>query len=335
MAENEQVKPAAENTPKTTQSNARLFAMPERYRHGKEVKMHEPEKPKPKAKPVPPPVVKPLAKKPALIQKKHGLSGSTKALIIVGAVLLVVLLIGGYLILRSSDQNTLEPEVSAPVVVEPEQTPEVPEDTSTDEPLPGSSENPFASASTPGVDSDSDGLTDIEETLVYGTNPRLPDSDQDGFLDGNEVFHRYNPNGTQPGTLLEANLVLSLNAGTFTILYPTKWLVLPSEDFDYLVSLTTGEQITLNLAQKTDSQTLSDWYIAQAKEDNVVESITKNSYKQLVSQDQLTSYVDLGDSVLVLNYDTGIKGTVDYLQSFQLMINSVEKVLFQDETVAQ
>jgi len=37
------------------------------------------------------------------------------------------------------------------------------------------------------VDSDSDGLTDYEETEIYGTDPKNKDSDGDGFSDGDEV----------------------------------------------------------------------------------------------------------------------------------------------------
>ena len=37
------------------------------------------------------------------------------------------------------------------------------------------------------VDTDADGLSDGEETLVFGTDPLLPDTDADGCLDGREV----------------------------------------------------------------------------------------------------------------------------------------------------
>ena len=36
-------------------------------------------------------------------------------------------------------------------------------------------------------DDDNDGLTDLEETGIYGTNPFLVDSDGDGFSDFDEV----------------------------------------------------------------------------------------------------------------------------------------------------
>ena len=49
-------------------------------------------------------------------------------------------------------------------------------------------------------DTDADGLSDREEVNVYHTNPLNPDTDGDGFKDGDEVKNGYNPNG--PGKLL-------------------------------------------------------------------------------------------------------------------------------------
>lgn len=53
-------------------------------------------------------------------------------------------------------------------------------------------------------DTDGDGLFDREEVKVYKTNPLNPDTDADGFTDGQEVDGGYNPNGT--GKLFEFNI---------------------------------------------------------------------------------------------------------------------------------
>ncbi|MGE5425703.1 MAG: hypothetical protein ACM3PZ_01365 [Bacillota bacterium] len=45
------------------------------------------------------------------------------------------------------------------------------------------------------IDSDFDGLSDYEESTVYGTNPLNPDTDGDTFKDGDEVKNGYNPKG--------------------------------------------------------------------------------------------------------------------------------------------
>lgn len=44
-------------------------------------------------------------------------------------------------------------------------------------------------------DTDKDGLSDYEEVKIYHTNPLSADTDGDGFLDGAEVKNGYNPNG--------------------------------------------------------------------------------------------------------------------------------------------
>jgi hypothetical protein len=49
------------------------------------------------------------------------------------------------------------------------------------------------------LDSDNDGLTDKEETEVYRTNPKNPDTDGDGYKDGDEVRNGYNPLGPGKG----------------------------------------------------------------------------------------------------------------------------------------
>jgi len=53
------------------------------------------------------------------------------------------------------------------------------------------------------VDTDKDGLSDYEEVRIYLTNPLNADSDGDGYLDGAEVNSGYNPNGTGKLPVLE------------------------------------------------------------------------------------------------------------------------------------
>jgi methionine sulfoxide reductase heme-binding subunit len=43
------------------------------------------------------------------------------------------------------------------------------------------------------IDSDLDGLTDEGEKQIFKTNPTLPDTDGDGFLDGAEILNHTNP----------------------------------------------------------------------------------------------------------------------------------------------
>ena len=44
-------------------------------------------------------------------------------------------------------------------------------------------------------DTDKDGLTDFDETMIYSTNPKNPDTDGHGYNDRDEVKNGYNPKG--------------------------------------------------------------------------------------------------------------------------------------------
>lgn len=310
---------------------ARMFVMPQQYRHGAEGVMHQPETAKPaqpkievQAPAVPAPKAPP---KPVAAPKKKKAS-PTKWILIIGIVLMLLLGAGGYLVVMSLNP---EPEVKVdpdPEIEEPITRPEPDSDPDEDldeDPVEEPVKDPFGGVVTPGTDTDSDGLTDIEEEVVYETDPRLPDSDADGFLDGNEVFHRYNPNGTAPGTLLASGLVTMLwaQAGDayYELNYPTIWDVESTEQ-EIVLDATTGEGFRLSYLTKSTNETLEDW-AEELLSDELTFGVTKNGLVAGQTDDQLTNYVDLGSVVLIFTYDTGTKGRVDYLQTYQMMLNSV------------
>ena len=87
-----------------------------------------------------------------------------------------------------------------------------------------------------GIDSDGDGLTDIQESVSYGTNPILPDSNGDGVTDGHAVLMGFSPTtdlrvlishpptglytASQMQAMAIGDLVLTKNAnGSFTLNY--------------------------------------------------------------------------------------------------------------------
>ncbi len=314
----------------------RVFVMPERYRGGAVgLAMAEPKKEDPKPAPVVarPPV--PLPPKPQppkpIAPPSHG-KPKGKAFALVGLLLLLALGIGGFFAFRTLSQpsdvvpttppDTSTPPVTTPVVV----TPPIVTDPTPADP------NPFPAGTRPGPDGDSDGLSDLEERLLYASDPGLPDTDADGFLDGNEVFHGYNPTQPSPSTLSDAGLlrVYFVEAAPGELLYsmpyPTAWTVTPSvaDPRDAVFSLTTGESLTVSAEDKTDAaQTLDAWYAAQNQSVTVRPSTTKSGVKTLQTEDGLTIYVDRGVSVLIFHFDTGIKGTVDYLQTFKMILNGL------------
>ncbi len=305
-------------TPQTGSTlNARIFTMPEAYRHGKEVKLVEPIK---EQKSVPLPTTPPLPPKLPVVLTKPVAKQNHKAIIIAGVIVLIALGVGGYLLFRSSQKQQPSSQTTQPTPTQPVSRPAVETPTVVEEPAPikSETENPFATEVVPGKDSDSDGLTDMEETAIYGTNPNLPDTDADGFLDGNEVFHRYNPGGTAPGTLLEAGKVtLKQIEGTIKIAYPSVW---QATDSPISFVSTTGETISI-----IRQMPLADWITAQGGQEQVIKTVSKAGYDLYLTQDKRHAFLVVGDVALEFRYELSSKTTIDYLQTFQMMLGSVQK----------
>jgi len=68
------------------------------------------------------------------------------------------------------------------------------------------------------VDSDLDGLTDEGEKQIYATEPKNPDTDQDGIIDGAEVL-----NGTDPLDSASPSITEVYNANLTEIEVPWGW----------------------------------------------------------------------------------------------------------------
>ncbi len=321
---------------------ARIFTMPESYRHGAQGSLHQPEMktpPKPAAQTQPPaaPVASVLTK-PSVPAKKRS---ARKIIIFSGVIVLALLSVGGYVLVQQNKKATQTPVVTpAPTPrpapeVQPEPVKEpVVKEPETEEP------EVFPVEIVPGIDSDSDGLSDIEETLVYKTDPRLPDTDSDGFLDGNEVFHRYNPGGTAPGTLLGSGSV-KIYKGTaietlYEFYYPSGWSYQEVQN-EVILEAQTGEGFHVSVFSNPEGLTFKDWIKENFPTSTFVSGVTKNGLSMMQGEDQRTVYLDLNSVILSFVYDPGIKTRVDYLQTFQMMLNSVQVVgaTESEQTISQ
>lgn len=304
-----------------------IFTMPEAYRHGAVVPAHVPEASK-KEQMLPPPapkpsVVPPVLKKPVLVgTKKKSLINPW--ILIAGGIFVAALAIASGILYWNrptpATDSTKTPVVSTtppadttpPFTVTPDtgdtgDTGEVPADV-------------FPTKVIPGQDADSDGLTNVEERLIYGTDQTLPDTDRDGFLDGNEVFHGYTPNGLSPSTLSETSIVEAYvwQTGEIQIFVPKIWKIKEDEAKGSVrFSATTGELFEISKITETFDA------LFQGKSEDQYEMTTKQGYRGLITQDQQTIDVEIKTQVYRFDYETGIKGTLDYLQTFYMMLNSI------------
>ncbi|MEK7094740.1 MAG: hypothetical protein AAB886_01365 [Patescibacteria group bacterium] len=249
-----------------------------------------------------------------------------------GAVLLIGVGIGAFFILRP--EKTAQPVQRPPVVrtvpvlppastTQPAETPKPPAVPKTPD--------PFAGEALPGRDSDSDGLTDVEEVL-YGTIATRPDTDADGFLDGNEVFHLYHPNGQAPQTLLDTGFVtwLSMVSFNYRVQAPKRWTQKVNEERKELfVTSPTGESFQIVKASITGSDSIEQWYAAQSEVASApLEPFrTKQGFEGAWTPDHLTGYVRFADTeLLIFTYQLGQARRVEYRQTFEMFLNSLEKI---------
>jgi hypothetical protein len=178
-----------------------------------------------------------------------------------------------------------------------------------------------------GLDSDSDGLTDLEEPL-YGTSSRDPDADKDTFLDGNEVFHLYNPAGVGGQRLLESNLVKEFESPVgWTVYVLTPWTAtLTDNGRKGMISTGHGEFFTIELMDNPDEQSILDWYLARnpgVLSSQVVMIRTKSGLDGLEGADLLTTYFAWGTKVLVFRYSLDDQPFVNFRQTYEMMKNSL------------
>lgn len=322
-------KVAPTSSPSSSADDVIVHVMPKQF-YGREVVVPQSQIPvsQPQIPPVaPPPQPKPLTPVPQATPEKKPLSTiekkSSKAPVIISLFLLFLIMAGafgaGYIYFFAPELNPFVTPTPAPEP-KPEPTPE---------PKPEPVPEPEPMEPVPGTDTDSDGLTNVEE-LMYGTDFRDPDTDKDTFLDGNEVFHRYHPNGVAPETLLDTGAVrVFQNAELpFTVYYPTSWTPVVSRTSPQVTfRAPSTASVIITWETKDPDEELEDWYeltIDGGDARDLEPTYTKEGYYALTKRDDRVAYLDAQEIVYTFTYDLGDETTIEFLQTFQMMVNSFD-----------
>ncbi len=180
-----------------------------------------------------------------------------------------------------------------------------------------------------GLDSDSDGLTDLEETSIYGTNAQNPDSDGDGFLDGNEVYNLYNPEGKAPAKLQDSGAVKPITGSAgWSMFIPVQWTTSEAAADGSSLTIVSGHGETFKLAivDNPNHQTVLDWYLGQhpdAKSEQILKYRSKHGYEGIIGPDMLTTYIPWGDKIFTFTYDMDGQSFINYRTTYYMMLNSL------------
>ncbi len=180
-------------------------------------------------------------------------------------------------------------------------------------------------------DSDDDGLTDIEEDL-YETEKRKPDTDADGFIDGQEIIGGYNPKAAGTSLLSNSGLVNKYPNPIFAyeILHLSTWVARPSDQSLREVNFqsATGEYVQILVEDNPEELDLISWYLAQTNGANISDidrKTDKQGFEILLSKDKLTYFLLNNDNkanIFIISYEIGSRTSLNFLTTFEMMINS-------------
>lgn len=182
-----------------------------------------------------------------------------------------------------------------------------------------------------GGDTDRDGLTDAEENGIYGSNPLELNTDNDSFVDLNEVLNLFDP--TKPNSApLKDNPGISTYQNikaSYEIFRPTGWSPRETDETgaETIFTAQTGEFVSVSVQAIEPGESLAVWYgkltpDVPARDYDV--RATRQGYSQIVSDDGMTAYVLVGERIFVVAYGLGTQTEVQYKVTFQMMINSLK-----------
>lgn len=174
-------------------------------------------------------------------------------------------------------------------------------------------------------DADDDDLTDKEDAL-YRTDAKKPDTDGDGFYDGEEVLNGYDP--TVVGGKLSSSVVGKIYRNTeqeYTAVYPAAFTIGDStpKKTEILFTADTGEFIGVTIAENPSSLSSAEWYADQlgtGVKPAQLTSLTIGGKDAVYGIDQHTAYVADGTRVIVMQYNFGVRSDMNFYTTFQMML---------------
>ncbi|MFA6428844.1 MAG: thrombospondin type 3 repeat-containing protein, partial [Candidatus Buchananbacteria bacterium] len=166
---------------------------------------------------------------------------------------------------------------------------------------------------------------------LYGTNPYKPDTDGDGYLDGEELIGGYSPLSISK-TLVQDNLFKVYSNNVYTLNYPAGWEVQENKD-NLGVSFISpaGEIITLATEENKEQLTILAWYLKLVPgiKAEKIEKVSLNKFSGVRSLDGLNLYLGLTEAIggipqkmYIFSESIGTKTLADYKTTLLAVVKS-------------
>ncbi len=178
------------------------------------------------------------------------------------------------------------------------------------------------------IDSDFDGLTDVEEGL-YQTDPQRADSDFGGYPDGWEVINLYSP--TDEGLYQLANTgkikIYTDKIYKYNIFYLKDFIINTVDNkVIFAPPIETGESIIVMVQENSEKLKSKEWYIKQFEATTLDESKLKTSMVDKIegvwSIDAQNFYLAKDNLVYVFSYNSSLLTHLNFKSTLKMMINS-------------
>ncbi|MCR4280349.1 MAG: hypothetical protein NUV82_02925 [Candidatus Komeilibacteria bacterium] len=183
----------------------------------------------------------------------------------------------------------------------------------------------------PGLDSDKDGLTDIEENL-YVADSAQTDSDGDGYTDATEITNLYDPNLGDSARLESTGTIniFSNNTFNYQIFYPTNWSARPLTATQTEIIFNSGTTEFVQVITQPNPLGLSakSWYLNNDDKAKLadLQEVNIKGLNGVQTSDGLRTYLSIGTQIYGIIYNLGTSNQLNYLSTYQMMLVSFKLI---------
>lgn len=177
-----------------------------------------------------------------------------------------------------------------------------------------------------GLDTDNDGLTDLEEQ-IYRTSSTKADTDGDGYSDGEEVIGGYDP-AVKVKRIWEAATTAvyrNQNYG-YSVIYPKNWPIRSVDNGQevFFTESSTNEFFDVLVEDNPLGMSAINWYLRQNPNVNVnlLTPITVANTPAIQTADGLITYVSSGTKLYIISYHIGVGKEANFFATYKMFLKT-------------